>query len=99
MKERINNWHKMRTPAAPTIQANILSISSSLLTTLATTCNATAISMPLSIENISQDEEELTTLKAVTTATLKHQDAICKYIGSGGNAKTAPKTINLAISS
>jgi hypothetical protein len=99
MKERIDNWHKIRAPAALTIQANILSISPSLPTTLAITGNATAISIPLSIANTSQDEEELTTLEVVTVAALKHQNAICKCIGSGGNAKTTPKTINLAIPS
>jgi hypothetical protein len=90
MKERIDNWHKSRSPPVVQAQANILEVVS--YQQPASTLPNAPPTPPMSYSSsyVSQDEQELATLEAVALATMKRQEEVCKRIGAAGKSKNSP---------
>ncbi|KAF5355070.1 hypothetical protein D9756_005756 [Leucocoprinus leucothites] len=92
MKERIDNWHKSRSPASVPAQANILEVYPSRSIASSPSYTPVTSSMPYSTSHTSQDEEELARLEAIALATMKRQDEIRRRSGNAGKARNAPLT-------
>jgi hypothetical protein len=90
MKERIDNWHKSRSPSATPAQANLLEVVPAQQPALSISDISSTSPMPYLTSYVSQDEAELATLEAVALATMKHQEEVCKRIGGTGKSKNVP---------
>jgi hypothetical protein len=90
MKERIDNWHKSRSPSATPAQANLLEVVPTQQPALSNSDISSTSPMPYSTSYVSQDEAELATLEAVALATMKRQEEVRKRIGGTGKSKNIP---------